>query len=88
KACSRAQEVVLFAYNSRAAEIWWQQNKSKMAQFSKLTVWYLDDEQLARLSAFADRSMVLQATLQDGGIWLSDAKNNLEIHLTAWQPSA
>ena len=61
KACSRAQEVVLFAYNSRAAEIWWQQNKSKMAQFSKLTVWYLDDEQLARLSAFADRSMVLQA---------------------------
>ena len=88
KACSRAQEVVLFAYNSRAAEIWWQQNKSKMTQFSKLTVWYLDDAQLARLSAFADRSMVLQATLQDGGIWLSDAKNNLEIHLTAWQPSA
>lgn len=43
KACSRAQEVALFAYNSRAAEIWWQQNKSKMAQFSKLTVWYLDD---------------------------------------------
>lgn len=88
KACSRAQEVALFAYNSRAAEIWWQQNKSKMAQFSKLTVWYLDDTQLAQLSAFADRTMSLQATIQDGGIWLSDAKNNLEIHLTAWQTSA
>ena len=88
KACSRAQEVALFAYNSRAAEIWWQQNKSKVAQFSKLTVWYLDDTQLAQLSAFADRTMSLQATIQDGAIWLSDAKNNLEIHLTAWQTSA
>jgi uncharacterized protein YaeQ len=35
-----------------------------MAQFSKLTVWYLDDEQLAQLSAFADRTMVLQATFR------------------------
>ena len=88
RACNRSRHVVVLSYGGRGAEIWWQQNKSKMAQFSKLTVWYLDDEQLARLSAFADRSMVLQATLQDGGIWLSDAKNNLEIHLTAWQPSA
>ncbi|VTO29420.1 YaeQ protein [Klebsiella pneumoniae] len=30
KACSRAQAVALFAYNSRAAEIWWQQ-KSEQA---------------------------------------------------------
>nr|VUD34775.1 YaeQ protein [Raoultella sp. NCTC 9187] len=59
-----------------------------MAQFSKLTVWYLDDAQLEQLSAFADRTMILQATIQDGSIWLSDAKNNLEIHLTAWQPAA
>ena len=88
KACSRAQQVALFAYNSRAAEIWWQQNQNKMAQFSKLTVWYLDDTQLAQLSAFADRTMSLQATIQDGAIWLSDAKNNLEIHLTAWQTPA
>jgi hypothetical protein len=28
KACSRAQAVALFAYNSRAAEIWWQQNQN------------------------------------------------------------
>ena len=88
KACSRAQQVALFAYNSRAAEIWWQQNQNKMAQFSKLSVWYLDDTQLAQLSAFADRTMSLQATIQDGAIWLSDAKNNLEIHLTAWQTPA
>lgn len=32
--------------------------------------------------------MTLQATIQDGAIWLSDAQNNLEIHLAAWQQPA
>ena len=50
-----------------------------------LSVWYLDDGQLAQLSEFADRTMTLQATIQDGAIWLSDARNNLEIQLTTWQ---
>ncbi len=85
KACTQSTEVALFTYNSRAAEIWWQQNKNKCSQFNNLSVWYLDDEQLAKLSAFAGRTMILQATIQDGAIWLSDAENNLEIHLVAWQ---
>ena len=88
KACSLAKEVALFTYNSRAAEIWWQQNQSKLASFDKLSIWYLDDEQLAKLSAFASRTMTLQATLQEGAIWLSDAQNNLEIHFTPWQQPA
>ncbi|WP_430757404.1 YaeQ family protein [Pseudomonas aeruginosa] len=45
----------------------------------------MDDEQLAKVSAFADRTMTLQATIQDGVIWLSDDKNNLEVNLTVWQ---
>ncbi|ELH8610729.1 YaeQ family protein [Enterobacter asburiae] len=88
KACTQSAKVALFAYNQRAAEIWWQQNKSKCGQFKNLTVWYLDDEQLAQLSEFASRTMVLQATIQDGAIWLSNSQNNLEIHLTAWQPAS
>ncbi|MDU6486278.1 MAG: YaeQ family protein, partial [Escherichia coli] len=83
--CTQAAEVALFTYNSRAAQIWWQQNQSKCVQFANLSVWYLDDEQLAKVSAFADRTMTLQATIQDGVIWLSDDKNNLEVNITAWQ---
>jgi len=88
KACSQSKEVALFTYNSRAAQVWWQQNQNKLAGFSNLSIWYLDDEQLAQLSAFASRTMALQATIQDGAIWLSDAENNLEIHLTTWQSAA
>ena len=85
KACTQAKDVALFTYNSRAAQIWWQQNQNRCASFDNLSVWYLDDEQLAALSAFAnDRTMTLQATLQDGAIWLSDDTQNREIHLEAW----
>lgn len=88
KACTQSKEVALFTYNSRAAQVWWQQNQSKLAGFKNLSIWYLDDEQLAQLSAFATRTMALQATIQDGAIWLSDAENNMEIHLTTWQSAA
>ncbi|WP_312282416.1 YaeQ family protein [Pseudescherichia sp.] len=88
KACSQSKEVALFTYNSRAAQVWWQQSQNKLSGFSNLSIWYLDDEQLAQLSAFASRTMVLQATIQDGAIWLSDAENNVEIHLTTWQSAA
>lgn len=88
KACSQAEQVVLFTYNSRAAQPWWQQLRSKLAGFANLTIWYVDDELLAQLSAFAARTMALQATIQDGAIWLSDAAHNLEIHLTNWQQPA
>lgn len=85
KACSRARDVVLFTYNTRAAEIWRQQNQSKLATFKNLSIWYLDDAQLTQLTAFASRSMTLQATLQEGSLWLSDDQNNLEVNLVSWQ---
>ena len=44
--------------------------------------------QLAQLSALAQRTMTLQATLQEGVIWLSGAEQNLELHPTVWQALA
>ncbi|TDN59706.1 YaeQ family protein [Scandinavium goeteborgense] len=85
KACSRSKQVALFTYNSRAAEIWWQQNKAALAGFKNLSIWYFDDTQLSQLTAFAARNMSLQATLQEGTLWLSDDQNNLEIVPTCWQ---
>ncbi|HEX4499976.1 MAG TPA: YaeQ family protein [Scandinavium sp.] len=85
KACSRSKQVALFTYNSRAAEIWWQQNQAALKGFSNLSIWYFDDAKLAQLTTFAARNMTLQATLQEGTVWLSDAQNNLEILPTSWQ---
>lgn len=85
KASSLADHVILYAYSERAAQVWWQQNRDKLASIAGLDIWYLDDEQLFRLSAFADRNMTLQFTLQEGVIWLSDGEQHAEFQLTHWQ---
>ena len=52
KACTQAAEVALFAYNSRAAQTGGKKSRAKMCtRFANLSVWYLDDEQLAKVSA-------------------------------------
>lgn len=84
KACNRAAQVCLYAYNARAAQIWWQQQQGKLMQQDNLTIRFLNDQQLQALVALAARSMTLQATIQDGVIWLSDQQNHLEITFTDW----
>ncbi|MEB6336631.1 YaeQ family protein [Serratia rhizosphaerae] len=85
KACNQSPHVVLYAYGERAAQVWWQSMQSKTAAYRNLSIRFLNDEQLARLAALANRNMTLQATLQDGTIWLSDAQSSLEIQFAEWQ---
>ncbi|UDQ79456.1 YaeQ family protein [Erwinia rhapontici] len=84
KACSRSQHVWLYTYNWRAAQPWWQQHQNKLTQHDNLTIRYLNDEQLSALTQLASRSMTLQATIQDGTIWLSDETHHLEIQFEQW----
>lgn len=85
KACNQSPRVVLYAYGERAGHVWWQSMQSKVANHKNLSIRFLDDEQLVRLTALASRNMTLQATLQEGTIWLSDAQNSLEIQFAEWQ---
>lgn len=76
---------MLYAYSERAAKVWWPQVKEKLSGHRNLRVRFLDDEQMAKLAALSNRNMSLQATLQEGTIWLSDDQNNLEISFDEWQ---
>ncbi|WJV63601.1 YaeQ family protein [Pectobacteriaceae bacterium CE70] len=85
KACSLSPHVVLYAYGERAAQVWWQNMAEKVVAFKNLTIRFLDDQQLNQLAGLVQRNMSLQATLQEGIIWLSDNDNNLELSFTEWQ---
>ncbi|CAK9884031.1 MAG: putative protein YaeQ [Candidatus Erwinia impunctatus] len=84
KACSRATQVILYTYQSRPAQVWWQQHQERLQHYDNLSVFFIDDAQLAQLTSFAARNMVLQATLQEGMIWLSDAQQHCELQFTCW----
>lgn len=84
RAISLANEVVLFAYGQRAAQVWRKSHLEKLADLPKLTIWYLSDESLVELATFASRTMTLQVTLQDGIIWFSNQQQTLELRPELW----
>jgi len=70
QACGRAREVWLYTYG-RGSDIWWQGMQSKVTRLKNLRVLRIAPETLAELVKFHQRTMQLQATVQDNQLWLS-----------------
>ncbi|MGL4601423.1 MAG: YaeQ family protein [Plesiomonas sp.] len=85
KAVNQSEQVVLYTYSERAARVWWEQNKRKLKQYANLSVYFISDEQAAALSSYVQRTMHIQATIEDGVMWFSDATKNSQIEYEKWQ---
>lgn len=81
KACSRAEQVIIYTYNERSFVPWWEQVNSKLSRFNNLSIANITDSELNSLEAIAQRSMQLQCTIQDGDIWISDSDKSVHITL-------
>ena len=86
KACGRAREVFIYTYNRRSAEVWWQQMQDKLRRFDNLHVASLADAAVQALGQLAQRNMQLQATIQDGQLWLGDGQQTVALEPTLLQP--
>lgn len=86
KACGRAGQVVVISYG-RAANIWWNENRSKLQRLSNLTVLNLASETTLALAALASRNMQLQCTLQENDIMMTSDAGMIEIEPKVWQGS-
>jgi uncharacterized protein YaeQ len=87
RACHKAASMVLITYGGRIAEMWWQQNESKLAGLANLTVIDLPPAATEVLSALAGRTMRLSCTIQDETVWLADEAGNHEI-VPVWRKRA
>ncbi|HET8730861.1 MAG TPA: YaeQ family protein [Moraxellaceae bacterium] len=85
KACGVAREVVVYPYGGNSAEIWWEQNRRAISKLDKVRVVNISADTAAALGALAQRTMQLQATVQDGEVWLSDASGSLQVVPEVWQ---
>ncbi len=85
RACGRAREVYIYPYSGHSAEIWWSQIKDKVSGIQNLHVYNLPPDMRDALSAFANKSMTIQSTIQDGEIWLSENNRSLSITLQCWK---
>ena len=64
KACGRAERVVLLTYGGRSAELWWEQNRSKLERQQNLSV--IDLPNTEALAGLAARGMQVSCNVQDG----------------------
>jgi len=84
KACGKADEVVLYCF-SHSAEIWWRGIETKISRPRNLSVYRIPSAASQTLASLAQRSMQLQATVQEGALMLADDKNSVEIEPLRWK---
>ena len=84
KACQKADEVHVYCFN-HAAEVWWKGIETKLTRLDKLQVWRVPTEGSQALAQLAERSMQLQATVQEGAVTFSSDKGSVHIELTRWK---
>lgn len=83
KACGRARQVVIYTYNTRSADVWWEQIHEKLERFDNLSVVQFATDPGQDLTSLARRNMRLQCTIQDDQLWIGDEKSTLQLSLIA-----
>lgn len=84
KACGRSARVMIYSYSSNS-NIWWNQVGSRVERARNLTVINVAPSVSMALAAFAQRSMQLQCTIQDGQIWITSNDETVQVDLTVLQ---
>ncbi|BBP01726.1 YaeQ family protein [Sulfuriferula nivalis] len=83
RACGRADQVYIYNYGGRTADMWWEQASSKLNKLDNLTVYSLPPETTRALAKLAERNMQLTFTMQEAQIWLSNQAETVEVELVA-----
>ena len=81
KACGRAKQVVIYTYQARKANVWWERNKQNLARHDNLRVYHIAAE---GAEALVSRNMQLQCNIDDGTVSLSNDDQHLTIVVTQY----
>lgn len=79
KACSRAEQVILYTYGGRAVPLWWEKVQGKVSRLNNLTVINLPQDATMTLGTMADRNMSLQLTVQDGEVGIGNDSERITL---------
>ena len=77
KAAGRARAVKVYIYGGRTAAMWWAQNETALQRLGNVSVVEIPEAATEALSAGAERSMQIDCTIQEGGLWLSQGEETL-----------
>ncbi len=84
KAASKGDAVLVYAFH-HAAEVWWKGIENKLTRQDRLQVWRLPSESAQQLVQLAERSMQLQATVQEGALTLGSERGSVHVEPLRWK---
>jgi uncharacterized protein YaeQ len=84
KACRRSKLMAVYCFH-HAAEVWWRGIENKLHRLHNVQVWRIPTEASQQLAALAQRSMQLQATVQEGALMLGDGTRNVDVEPLRWK---
>jgi uncharacterized protein YaeQ len=84
KACGKADQVLVYCF-AHAAEIWWRGIETKLTRQDNLHVYRIPAAASQQLAALAQRSMQLQATIQEGTLMLGDGARSIDVETLRWK---
>ncbi|HEY1226775.1 MAG TPA: YaeQ family protein [Ramlibacter sp.] len=84
RACSQSDRVQVYCFH-HAAEVWWRGIEGKLSRLDKLSVWRIPAAASQALAALAERSMQLQATVQEGVLMLSGTAGSVDVEPVRWK---
>lgn len=79
KAASNSVRASVYSFSS-STPTWWSGVATKITRARNLSVWQVPAEQSQALAALAERSMILQVTVQDGLTWIGDGDRSIEVN--------
>jgi uncharacterized protein YaeQ len=71
QSCGKASKVIVYCYGGRTAEMWWEKITNSTTRFDNLQVINFSEKDTSELGKLANRSMKLQANIQDGEVMVS-----------------
>jgi uncharacterized protein YaeQ len=78
KASRQAERAVVYAFH-HAADVWWRGIGNKLTRLANLEVRRIAAADSQALAQLAERTMQLQATLQEGSLLLGDATRHVHL---------
>ena len=71
QSCGKANQVIVYSYGGRTAEMWWEKTQNSTTRFDNLQVMNFSETDTRELAKLANRSMKLQVNIQDGEVMVS-----------------
>lgn len=84
RAARKADRAKAYAFG-HAAEVWWRGLENKLTRLGNLEVWRIRADAAQALAALAERTMQLQATIQEGSLMLGNAQRHVDIEPLRWK---